>query len=200
MSKVTLSFVATLTVFAILPLLHLIPDYFEPDSPPRSGFTFDVIPEIIVDQPEVDPPKKKKLEKPKLQKPLDPVDLEKIFNPIEPGPGTISIATDLTSYIDSVDAIATFELPDLDRKPRPIFQVEPFYPYSLKNQKIGGWVILEWVINTRGNVEKIRVIDSSHREFQQAAIDSILKSKWEPGEIESKPVNVRVRQRINFSP
>ncbi|MGY8845704.1 MAG: TonB family protein [Gammaproteobacteria bacterium] len=62
-----------------------------------------------------------------------------------------------------------------------------------------GWVIIEWIISETGRVMRSRVIQSSHREFQQPALDSISSSKWKPGEISGKAANSRVRQNITFS-
>ncbi|MBT7865382.1 MAG: hypothetical protein HN763_03350 [Opitutales bacterium] len=60
-------------------------------------------------------------------------------------------------------------------------------------------MIIEWVITYTGRVSHPRVIQSSHHEFQQAAIDSIASSKSKPSEISGKTVNSRVRQKITFS-
>ncbi|MFL3659997.1 MAG: energy transducer TonB [Opitutales bacterium] len=72
-------------------------------------------------------------------------------------------------------------------------------PYSLKNQRIEGWVIIEWVKTYTGRISPPRVIQSSHHKFQQAAIDFIASSKWKPSQISGKTVNSRVRQKITFS-
>ena len=41
-----------------------------------------------------------------------------------------------------------------------LFQAEPTNPYSLKNQRIEGWVIIEWVITHTGHVLQPRVVQS----------------------------------------
>jgi|TARA_B110000037_G_scaffold204015_1_gene247600 protein TonB len=115
------------------------------------------------------------------------------------GVGSSSIALNVDGLVDSVDDLAIFELSDLDRKPHALFQTEPTYLYSLKLQKVEGWVIIEWIITDAGRVTHPRVIQSLHREFQQPAIDSISSSKWKPGEISGKAGNSRVRQKITFS-
>ncbi len=94
----------------------------------------------------------------------------------------------------------TYELKDLDTHPKPLHQVQPKYPYELKKQGIAGWVKLEWVIDSQGNVVRPKVLESSLRDFEQPAIQSILESKWHPGTKAGKAVSVRVRQRMDFQP
>ena len=92
------------------------------------------------------------------------------------------------------------DLRDVDQLPRAIFQVDPNYPYSLKQARIGGYVKLEWIIDEMGNVLRPRVLESSNLEFNQPAIASILESKWSPAQKDSKPVAVKVIQRMDFNP
>lgn len=89
-----------------------------------------------------------------------------------------------------------YNLKDLDTNPKATFQVKPEYPDELHNSGTEGYVVVEWVIS-RDGVEPV-VKKSSHTAFEQPAIDSISASRWEPGMIDGKPVNVLVGQRLNF--
>jgi TonB family protein len=101
---------------------------------------------------------------------------------------------------DVQDDTKIVDLGDVKKLPRVVFQVEPNYPESLKAARIGGYVVIEWVIDVNGNVLKPRVVRSSHREFNQPAIESIVQAQFTPAIKDGKPVAVRVTQRMDFNP
>ena len=59
---------------------------------------------------------------------------------------------------------------------------------------------LEFVVDTLGRVEpqSVRVVRSSHAEFENAAIDVIVESVYRPGRIRGRAVRVLVQQEIGF--
>ncbi len=200
---VLLSIVATGSLFALLPILHMMPDWWTTDPGFNPKFVADEPPPVVIEPiPEPEKPKEK-IKPPEMEREISKIDLKQLEVLINVGPGQggghLRLG-DPASFLpkDGIDGL--YEIEDLDRKPRALFQVEPVYPYSLKSQRIAGWALLEWTITDRGRVSDIRAIRYSHREFVQPAIDSISKSKWEPGEISRKPVNTRVRQKISFRP
>ena len=102
----------------------------------------------------------KKIKKPELERPLQKIPIEELPNLFRPGTGTGTIVLDgdLSKFIKSDPAEEVFEMSDLDRVPKAVFQVEPLHPYALKQSKINGWVLLEWIITDRGYVKNVRVI------------------------------------------
>lgn len=202
LKPVLLSLALTGSIFALLPILHILPDFWKPKPGIDIGSVTKEIPPVVI-EPEVKPPEpKEKLKAPEMEKELQKIDLCQLEILIHAGPG------DGHNYLNIGDPAALFaqegfedlyDIIDLHRKPKALFQVEPVFPYNLKNQRIEGWVILEWIITTSGRVTQVKAVEYSHREFVQPAIDSISKSKWEPGEISNKPVNTRVRQKISFN-
>lgn len=197
-----LALLVTAAIFALIPILQIIPNLFTGFIDPTSTNTAQEIAPIVIEPVPDRPEEKDKLEKPKLEKPTPKLTIHELAILLSPGMGGVgssSIAIDTVGLIDPEVDITIFDIKDLDRKPHALFQTEPVYPYSLKQQKIEGWVIIEWIISETGRVMRSRVIQSSHREFQQPALDSISSSKWKPGEISGKAVNSRVRQKITFS-
>jgi len=197
-----LAFLFNAAIFALIPILQILPNLMTGFIDPTLSNTAKEIAPIVIEPIPDRPEEKEKQEKPKLEKPTPKLTIHELANLLNPRMGGVrssSIAVNIDGLVDSVDDLAIFELSDLDRKPHALFQTEPVYPYSLKQQKIEGWVIIEWIITDAGRVTRPRVIQSSHREFQQPAIDSISSSKWKPGEISGKAVNSRVRQKITFS-
>ncbi len=92
------------------------------------------------------------------------------------------------------------ELAALDEVPSALHQVAPTYPASLLNEGTGGYVDAEWVILKDGTVTRVRVIESSHVEFEDPVIEAIGQSLWNPGIKDGVAVNTRVKQRISFNP
>lgn len=199
---VAISLLLTGSLFALLPILHLIPNLwiFDPGIKPDLGVK-EIPPVFVEPIPEPEKPKLKQ-KPPEIKKELNKIDLKQLEVLIHAGHG------DGHNYINIGDPAELFksegfedlyEISDLDQKPKALFQIEPVYPYSLKNRRIEGWVLLEWIITEEGRVTSIKAVQYSNREFVQPAIDSISKSKWEPGEISSKRVNTKVRQKITFN-
>ena len=100
----------------------------------------------------------------------------------------------------SVDEKDIFTIDNIDVMPRALFQVEPDYPPKLKEQKVSGWVKLEWVIDEFGRVQQAKAVRYSHAAFIEPAVKSILRSRWSPARRNGSPVAVRVRQDMAFNP
>ncbi len=91
-----------------------------------------------------------------------------------------------------------FNLSDLDRKPEPIVQTPPVFPYELKSQSPEGNVRLGFIVTAKGDVIMPYVINSTHRGFERPAIEAVMKWKFKPGIRNGRKVNTRVEQPFNF--
>jgi protein TonB len=92
-----------------------------------------------------------------------------------------------------------FNLADLDEKPRPVVRINPVYPFEMRRSGLKGEVLVEFIVDTQGNVRDPLILRSSHPGFEQAAIDSVLKGKFKPGRKGGAAQNTRVRQPITFT-
>lgn len=92
-----------------------------------------------------------------------------------------------------------FELKDLDQKPTPITRINPTYPFEMKRAGQNGNVTLGFIVDSTGTVRDAYVVDSSHREFEAAAIQAIQKWKFRPGKKGGRAVNTRMQQPIVFN-
>ncbi|MCC5834724.1 MAG: energy transducer TonB [Opitutales bacterium] len=92
-----------------------------------------------------------------------------------------------------------FELADLTRQPRPISQVAPVYPVELQRARVGGTVVLKFVVSSDGTTSRISVESSDHPGFEQPAITAVRRWRFHPGERDGKPVSCWVRIPIPFS-
>ena len=78
-------------------------------------------------------------------------------------------------------------------------QPGPQYPYEMSRAGISGEVVVEFIINTSGDVIQTQVIRSSHREFEMPAMQAVQKWKFKAGRRGGRAVNVRVSQLIEFN-
>ena len=84
---------------------------------------------------------------------------------------------------------------DLDQQPGiRSMKTPPVYPIAMKRQGISGEVLLEFVVDARGNVHDVTVVKSTHKEFEQPAIDAISQAKFSPGKIHGKAVSALVQK------
>ena len=91
-----------------------------------------------------------------------------------------------------------FEISQLDRAPTPIMQPAPVFPYSLKQTVSEARVLVEFIVDSNGDVVAPFVVNTSHAGFNENAIIGVLKWKFRPGMKAGKRVNTRVRAPINF--
>jgi protein TonB len=92
-----------------------------------------------------------------------------------------------------------FDINNLDQKPVGRVQGSPQYPYEMSRAGISGEVVVEFIINSNGDVVDTRVVRSSHREFEVPAMQAVQKWKFKPGRKTGKNVATRVSQLIEFN-
>lgn len=91
-----------------------------------------------------------------------------------------------------------FNMADLDRKPEPIVQTPPVFPFELKSQVSEARVRLGFIVTSKGDVIMPYVINSTHRGFERPALEAVVKWKFKPGMRNGRKVNTRVEQPIDF--
>lgn len=81
----------------------------------------------------------------------------------------------------------------------PIVRVPPRYPMDAAARHIEGWVKVEFTIDEQGDVEDIRVVESSPPQiFEQAAIRAISRWQFKPRIVDGKAVKQRAIQTLEF--
>ncbi len=86
-----------------------------------------------------------------------------------------------------------------DEPPMPTKTVAPAYPSDLKREGVTGMVTMSITVDEKGNVANPVVKKSTRPEFEQPAIDAILKWKFEPAKKDGKPVSVQVVIPLKFT-
>lgn len=92
-----------------------------------------------------------------------------------------------------------FDLSQLDRVPQPIVQPPPQFPIQLKKEIEHAEVVVEFIVDTRGETREVRVVSSTHHGFEQAAVDGVGKWRFRPGMKTGRKVNTRMMVPIRFT-
>jgi protein TonB len=95
--------------------------------------------------------------------------------------------------------VEVFDISMLDQQPVARVRVPPQYPFEMRRSGIEGEVVVEFIVDTNGDVRNPFVVRSSQREFETAAIQAVSKWKFRPGKRGGRTVNTsRVQQLITF--
>ena len=75
------------------------------------------------------------------------------------------------------------------------------YPEEAKEQNIQGKVVVRFQVNTNGTLSNCEVAYSQNPILNEAALKAIenLPGKWEPGEVDGKPVASIMNIPVTFS-
>lgn len=94
---------------------------------------------------------------------------------------------------------SNFALGELDKNPKPRRMVNPIYPSEEKKNGITAKVVVEFVVNSSGDVSSVTVIEAPSRAFAQAAAAAVWQWKYEPGVKSGRKVNTILQVPITFS-
>jgi TonB family protein len=89
--------------------------------------------------------------------------------------------------------------PPAQASPRVVYSAPARYTAEAASQKIDGVVLLEVTVRTDGSVVSPRVIKSLGFGLDEAAIESVLKWKYEPAQRDGRPVEVQVIVSYGFT-
>jgi len=76
----------------------------------------------------------------------------------------------------------------------------PTYPILMRDAKIEGRVLLQFVVDTLGRIEPASVvtIQSTHSQFEAAARRALLTCRYRPGRAGPRAVRVKVQMPFSF--
>lgn len=116
---------------------------------------------------------------------------------LKPAVGVISIPQN--RQVGLGKGIEVFNINQLDQIPQVRATVPPQYPFEMRRAGITGEVLVEFIVDTNGNVRNPFAVRSSQREFETAAVQAVSKWKFRPGKKGGRVVNTRMQQPISFS-
>jgi protein TonB len=84
------------------------------------------------------------------------------------------------------------------KKPEILHRVSPAYPESARRARVQGAVILEAIIDERGNVTSVRVVRGLPMGLEQSAIQAVSQWKFQPAMLDNRPVAVYFSLTVQF--
>ena len=91
------------------------------------------------------------------------------------------------------------DISKLDQIPQPRFRTPPQYPFEMRRAGIAGEVLVEFLVDTEGDVQNAFAAKSSQKEFESAAIQAVSKWKFRPGRKNGQNVVTRMQVPIVFT-
>lgn len=107
--------------------------------------------------------------------------LRSIDNPIPPTPGGV------------------YDISKVSMQPMPKFQARPVYPPEMRRAGVGGEGTILFTVKSDGTVADAMITKATNIQFGEAALQSILKWRFKPAEVDGQPVNCRLMVPIVFS-
>ncbi|MGC4013870.1 MAG: TonB family protein [Luteolibacter sp.] len=94
---------------------------------------------------------------------------------------------------ESIDGVMPKEFPIVER-PRPV------YPPELVAEGISGSVVVSFVLSSYGDVSQIKIVETTDRRFNKAAIAAVQGIKARPWKTTKGTVKMGLSTRLQFSP
>jgi periplasmic protein TonB len=121
-----------------------------------------------------------------------------------PPPENIAISANMNIVPEIRDpnmfkGMRVFDISMLDQTPVPRFQARPQYPFEMRRAGIAGEVVVDFIVDTNGDVQNAYAIRSSQREFEAAAVQAVQKWKFKPGRKGGKDVPTHMQVPIVFT-
>jgi TonB family protein len=126
------------------------------------------------------------------------LDVSEDYDNLSIGSGTGDLDTGFgDGYGGPVLTAGTGDVPE----PELIYRVEPEYPEAGRRARVDGFVLVEAIVNTRGDVVNTKVLQAPPAKygFAEKAIEAVEQWKFKPAIYKGRPVNVRIRFQVEFS-
>lgn len=126
------------------------------------------------------------------------LDIDQDFNNLSVGGSVGDMDTGFgDGYGGPVLNAGTGDVPE----PQLIYRVEPDYPDEGRRARVDGFVLIEAIVNTRGDVVNIKVLQAPPAKygFAEKATEAVVQWKFKPAIYKGRAVNVRIRFQVEFS-
>jgi protein TonB len=170
----------------------------------------------LIEMPKLDPEEPEKIEATDEQKPIDlappmQTDVPQIatdtsfVQKIQPPPPegiTPSASVNVIPEVRDTSqfkGMQVFDISKLDQTPVPKYQARPQYPFEMRRAGIAGEVLVDFLVDTNGDVQNAYAVRSSQREFEAAAVQAVSKWKFKPGRKGGRDVVTHMQVPIVFT-
>ena len=187
---------------------------FEPKAKPVAQEAPKV---LLIEMPKLEPDEPEKVEV--TDEPIKPMDLappmltdvpqivtdtsfvQKVQPPppegMRPAVGVLTIPGDRDT--SQFRGAAVFDPSMLDNQPVPRLQGRPTYPFEMRRAGIAGEVVVDFIVDTNGDVQNAYALRSSQREFEAAAVQAVSKWKFKAGRKGGRDVPTHMQVPIVFT-
>ena len=93
---------------------------------------------------------------------------------------------------------AIFSVSELDKKPAPIRQPRPAYPWTLRSDATSGQAEIEFVIDRTGRPVLPRIISATQTDFGWAAVTCVKNWRYQPAMKNGEKVLARLTETVVF--
>ena len=194
----------------------LFGDKLIPDKPKVKKVVEEEKKILLIEMPKMEEPEPEIVEVNEEVKPLDlapPMqqDVPQLATPdsfvqkIQPPPPenvTISASMSIVPEIRDPNmfrGMKVFDISMLDQTPVARFQARPQYPFEMRRAGISGEVVVDFIVDTNGDVQNAYALRSSQREFEAAAVQAVSKWKFKPGRKGGRDVPTHMQVPIVFT-
>jgi len=165
-----------------------------------------VLPKLEPDEPDVvddQPPTPQDIAPPEQTDVPQVVTPDSFVQQIEPPPPDLSALNKNIVKIpearNSLAGIEVFDPSKLDTQPQPRLQANPQYPFEMRRAGISGDVLVDFIVDTNGDVRNAYAVHSSQREFEASAVQAVSKWKFKAGRKNGHAVFTHMQIPIVFS-
>jgi len=165
------------------------------------------MPKLEPDEPEVNDDQQQQVPQeitPPMQSDVPQVVTPESFvQQIEPPPPDLSaLSKNIVKIPESrnpLQGIEVFDISKLDQVPSARFQARPQYPFEMRRAGISGEVLVDFIVDTNGDVRNAYAVHSSQREFESAAVQAVSKWKFRAGRKNGHAVFTHMQVPIVFT-
>jgi protein TonB len=155
----------------------------EPDPPPE-------------EEPPRPPPEPRK---PVLSDAFQPELLKPRFEKLEMPTLNLRVDSRLVGIPSDIGLKLFYDAQELDQPPQALAKVPPLYPYKAKRMEIEGFVKVRFLVDEKGKVSRITILESEPEGMFESSVMRILPAwKFTPGKIMGAPVSSWVVTTIRF--
>jgi protein TonB len=164
------------------------------------------LPKIEPDEPDVvedQPPVPQDIAPPMQNDVPQVVTPDSFVQQIEPPPPDLSaISKNIVKIPETRTGLAgieVFDISKLDQQPVAKFQARPQFPFEMRRAGISGEVLVDFIVDTNGDVRNAFAAHSSQREFEASAVQAVSKWKFRPGRKNGHAVFTHMQVPIVFT-
>jgi protein TonB len=136
---------------------------------------------------------------PDTPQPIRPDSISQPIEPPAPDGHIMNTMTIPTNWGANGRAPVVFDPSTLDQQPSPRFQAKPVYPISMKREGLSGSVLVDFIVDSEGNVRNATAVSPTNADFAASAVAAVTRWKFRPGKRAGHAVFTHLQVPIEFT-